>query len=70
MPNTATITAKIGPGVTNTAQVYTDITNANFDFPEQTLKLKNQDREVIYDIAAATTITILVASGVYTLTVE
>lgn len=70
MANTATITADIGPGVTNTEEVYSNVSSAGFDFVAQTLKIIDSGNTKIYDIATATTITLTVADGVYELTVE
>lgn len=68
--NTATITAKIGPGNTVTSLVRTNFTRAYFDLVQQTLALYYGETVEYYDIAAATTFTMTVSSGVYTIAVS
>lgn len=73
MASTATVTGKVGPDSTLTAQVFNNVTFFSVDTPNQVLFLKydNGDgaREIHIDISSAVTITLTVSGGAYTLTI-
>jgi len=70
MPSTATVTAKIGPGVTATAIVISGVTSFGIDTTNEILTIVANGVTQQYDITAATTITCTVSGNSYTLTVS
>jgi len=68
----ATVTGKVGPGSTLTAGVFTNVVDVDFKLSQQLLTLTQSvpNRILDIDISAATTITMTVSSGVYTVTVS
>lgn len=74
MPSTATITGKVGPGSTITAQVYNNVTFFSIDTNNEILEIAYTDangpRRVQIDIAADTTITCTVSGSTYTLSIS
>ena len=74
MPSTATITGKVGPGATITAQVFNNVTFFSIKTAEETLEIDYTDangpRKAQVDIAAATTILCTVSGANYTLTIS
>ncbi len=70
MPSTATITAKIGPGLTATAQVINNVSSFTIDTDKELLTVVSGSVTTQYDIAAATTILCTVSGNNYTLTIS
>jgi hypothetical protein len=74
MPSTATITGKVGPGSTITAQVFNNVTFFSVKTTEEVLEIDYTDangpRKSQVDISAATTITCTVSGANYTLTIS
>lgn len=68
-PATVTITSTIGPGITATATVFTNVVGVEVDFEKNTLKVRHAGGRLIsyYDYSAIATITWTVASGASTL---
>jgi len=66
----ATITGKVGPALTLTAAVITNIRNINLDCDKEILTLTQTEGKVsTYDVSAQTTWTLTVSGNNYTLTV-
>lgn len=74
MPGTATVTGKIGGGVTLTSGVFRNLSFFSLDTANELLFIKydNGDgaKEIFIDVAAATTWTLTVSGSTYTLTVS
>ncbi len=74
MPSTATVTGKVGPERTMTAQVFNNVTFFSVKTAEEVLELDYTDgngpRKSQIDISAATTITCTVSGANYTLTIS
>ena len=74
MPSVATITGKVGPGATITAQVFNNVTFFSIDCPNEVLEIvytdANGPRRSQIDIGADTTITCTVSGNNYTLTIS
>lgn len=74
MPLTAnvTVTGKSGPGLTSTAALFTNVNNIQFDLNAQVLLLfqTGTPSPKQYDLNATTTVTCVIAAGVYTVTVS
>lgn len=71
MPSQATITSKIGPGSTVTAQVLTNLTVFNLSLGgKSTLYTESDSGKQHFDINATTTLTCTIAAGVATLVVS
>lgn len=73
MPSTATVTGKVGPDKTLTAQVFNNVTLLSIKAPEEVLELDydngNGKQKIYIDISAAVTITLTTSGTNYTLTV-
>ena len=69
MSSSATVTAKIGPGVQATAVVLSDIRGFTFNCDGNNLGVQTRNGEWKY-FAGYATITLTVSSGNYTLTVS
>lgn len=70
MPNTATVTGKVGPGLTLTTQVYNNVTSLEFKPVEGTLRIVSDLGISYIDIYDDTTITYTVSSHVITVAVS
>lgn len=71
MPSIATVTAKAGPGLTVTAQVFTGVTLFTLNTDSEVLELVSNGRTLQLDVGAATTYTLtVVAPNNYTLTIS
>jgi hypothetical protein len=70
MPGTATITAKAGPGLTVTAQVFPGLSYFSINTDTKIIELVSNGITKQLDINAATTYTLTVSAGVYTLTIS
>ena len=71
MPNQITVTAVTGPGVTNTAQVYSDPNAFNLDFQANTVTVFPSDRgPIAYSLSAVTTITDTITDGIHDIVVS
>lgn len=70
MASAATVTAKIGPAQTVTAQVFSNVSSFNFDVIAKVLTVVNNGIITQMDINAATTVTCTIATGNFTLTVS
>lgn len=72
MAGTATVTGKVGPGLTVTAAVYTGVASFSLDMVNEVLTLFFQDQRPpsAFDVSAATTYTLTVtAPNTFALTV-
>jgi len=69
MASTATVTAKIGPGLTATAVVLSDIRNFTFDCDGNSLSITLRNGEV-KTFAGYTTMLVTKSGSNYTLTVS
>jgi len=64
MASQATITAKIGPGATATAQVWTGLKKFHLNLGgKNTLEVSGDQGEAIYDVNATTTLTCTITAG-------
>lgn len=62
-PNTVTITSTTGPGVSAVAAVFTDVTNIQFDFLANTIRIEHGGVISYYDYSAVATITYTITAG-------
>lgn len=62
-PNTVTITSTTGPGVAATATVFTDVTDIEFDFLANTIRIIHGGIESFYDYSAIATLTWTISGG-------
>jgi hypothetical protein len=66
----ATVTAAVGPGLTATAIVITDIVDIDFDLPGEVLSLTLTNGQVrTFALTGSNTITLTASGGTYTLTI-
>lgn len=67
-PGKLTITSTTGPGITNTAQVFTDVNDLEFDFLHNVVKVTRSGAGGIlyYDLSALATGTISFTAGLPT----
>lgn len=72
MPINATVTGVVGPGKSITAAVFSGADTALIDSTGRSLTLHWGDGrpDVVVDIQAATTYTLTLSSGTYTLTIS
>lgn len=72
MPKTlvATVTAKAGPGNTLTAGSFTNLKSLRFDTDNMLEVVDQSDKVLNLDISAATTFTVTVSSGNYTVVIS
>ncbi len=71
MPSQATVTSKIGPGKTVTSLVLTNLTVFNLQLGgKSVLHTESDQGPKDFDIAATTTLTCSIASGVATIVVS
>lgn len=68
-PNTVTITGVTGPGITNTAKTFTDVTNIAFDFLANTIRIVHGSEITYYSYAVTATVTYVIAAGHATITI-
>jgi len=69
MADTATVTGVVGPGITLTAGVFTNVTSICFDTVDNTLRLVSDSGINYISLSGSNTITLTASSGSYTLTV-
>jgi hypothetical protein len=73
MASTATITAKVGAGVSLTTSVFNNVTSIFLDTINKalTIEFNNGDgiKKMVIDVNASTTYTLTVSGGNYTLTI-
>jgi hypothetical protein len=64
-PATVTITSTTGPGITNTAKVFSDVVNFEVDFAKNTIKITHANGLTItyYDYSALATLTWTITAG-------
>lgn len=62
-PNTVTITSTTGPGVSAVATAFTDVTELNFDFLANTVKIVHGGIITYYDYSAVATLTWTISGG-------
>lgn len=62
-PNTVTITSTTGAGITTTAGVFTDVTDIEFDFIANTIKITHGGIITYWDYSAIATITWTISGG-------
>ena len=65
-----TVTGKIGPGATITSQVFSNVTDIEFDQRAQILRLTTDGKIVEVDLYGITTVTYTIAAHVATVTVS
>lgn len=73
MPSTATITAKTGPAVQNTAIVVNNVLGYEVDLVGRWLQVRTSDqpnRILEYDLVGVTTFTTSISGANYTLTIS
>lgn len=70
MPSTATVTAKTGPAIQDTAIVLTNVSSFNADIASQVLTVVSNGLIKTYDLNGVTTFTVSISSGVYTITIS
>lgn len=70
MPNTATITGSVGPNQTMTAQVFNNVSSANFDFNGQTVTINSGRGQTIVDLYGITTVTYTISNHLATITLS
>jgi hypothetical protein len=70
MASTATVTGKTGAGNTLTAGVFSNVTDIDFQIPDNTLRLVSSAGISYISLTGSNTITLTASSGVYTLTVS
>ncbi len=69
--STATVTGKIGPNQSLTAQVFTDVSVFTLDCLKRTVTLVTAGKTVDVDISAQTTLTVTgVSTGLFVITVS
>lgn len=66
----ATVTAKIGPGLTLTTQAINGCSGMFYDYANQVIKFFLGTTEIAIDVSANTTFTQTFSNGVYTITVS
>lgn len=66
MANKATVTAKTGPGIQNTAIVINDLTGIKFDFGANTFTVDADGRSDAYSLEGVTAITCTVSGSSFT----
>lgn len=71
MPNTATVTAKSGPNIAATAQVFNDLSSVAFNVGAQTLVIvQTGNRVTHFDLFGVATVTYTISSHSATITVS
>lgn len=65
-----TVTGKIGPGVTVTTVVFSNVTSFAINTDNEILSIIQTDKRTDIDITAATTITITVSGNNYTVSIS
>ena len=70
MPSQATITGKTGPAATVTSLILTNLTKFNMDLANKVLFTVSDQGQREFDLAATTTLTCTIASGVATIVVS
>lgn len=71
MPNSATVTAKNGPAITDTAGVFSGLLNLNVDFKGQTFTVVDANGVPhIFELVGVTTFTYSISSGLATITIS
>jgi len=71
-PATVTITSTIGPGITNTAQVFNSVVDFEVNFVNNVVKITHAGGLAVsyYDYSAITTFTWVISAGLTTLTIS
>ena len=69
MASTATVTGKTGAGATLTAGIFTNVTDIEFQIPDNTLRIVSSVGISYISLPGTNTITMTAVAGVYTLTV-
>jgi RNase adaptor protein for sRNA GlmZ degradation len=70
MASQLTVTGKNGAGITVTALVLSDISSFAVDVATKILTVVQDSVTLQFDISAATTFTVVIASGNYTITIS
>ena len=70
MPSTATVTGKIGPGLTATAVVLPDVSEVRFNIGAQVLVVTSGGVQKTFDLYTIATVTYSISSHNVTLTVS
>lgn len=65
--NNITVTGKIGPGLTDTSQLFNDITKVTFDIAEQVLIIAQGSVITTFDLNGIATVTYSITSHIATL---
>jgi len=69
---TVTVTGKVGPGLTLTAGVFTNVSDLHFNFANELVQITQTEPNKItdVDVTAATTITMTVSGATYTVSIS
>lgn len=70
MPGTMTVTAKTGPGVQNTAVVIPNVNSFNVDTIANMLTGFSGSIPFQYSLTGVTTFTVVIAAGLFTITIS
>jgi hypothetical protein len=72
MPSTATVTSKVGPAQTVTAQVITNVVRMEvLTAPKSVLSIQQADGKIQeFDLSATTTFTVTISAGNLTITIS
>lgn len=69
-PATVTITSTTGPGISSTAAVFSDVTNIEYDFGKNTIKITHGNIISYYSYAATATVTQVITAGSTVITIS
>lgn len=70
MPNTATVTGVIGPAMTVTSLVLTNVTDIDFNLAAQTVTITCDQGKPCFDLYGTTTVTYSVSSHIATVAIS
>lgn len=70
MSNTATVTAKTGPAIQDTAIVLTNVTQIIYNFAAMVVQITSNGLIKDYDLTGVTTITTSISGSSFTVTIS
>lgn len=70
MPSQLTVTAKTGPGFTNTALVLTNVSEIKFDLVRKVATVVSEGQIKEYDLYGVTTVTFTISGANYTMVIS
>lgn len=71
MPNTATVTGKIGPGYSATTLQFSNVSGVEYKFDSKVVTIKHDGNNwTDIDISAATTVTMVLTAGNWAVTIS